>query len=254
MDTRTETTGGTGDRDRTIDHDRTTDGDRTADRDGGVTRRRAIAAAGGAIGIAGLAGCTALDIVTGGGPVEFAATAATVSEAALEETGYESNGVSDDVVSREVEAAGQTREVEVTNRIAEYDRAVEMLGQESRASVFTVLSTPQVKVLGRTFNPIGDMGPDELAELIRDRYDGLRNIERTDEYATGLFGGETPVVEYDAEADLAGGEVTVDLALHVTEPVEVGDDFVVCIGAYPEAAGDRDTVIRLLNGTEHPGA
>lgn len=238
---------------RAAARDRSTGYGRTGDRDGGITRRRAVAAAG-AIGISGLAGCTALDLVTGGGPVEFTATAATVTEAALEETGYESNGVSDDVVSREVEAGGQTREVEVTNRIAEYDRAIEMLGQEYRASVFTVLSTPQVQVLGRTFNPVGDMGPDELAELIRDRYDGLGNIERADEYTTGLFGGETPVVEYDAEADLADGGITVDLALHVTEPVKVGDDFVVCIGAYPEAAGDRDTVIRLLDGTEHPGA
>ena len=237
-----------------VDHNRTTDHDRTTEPGGGTTRRRAIAAAAGAIGISGLAGCTALDLVTGGDPVEFAADTATVSEAALEETGYEESEISDNVMSREVEAAGQTREVEVTNRIAEYDRAVEMLGQEFRASVFTVLSTPQVQILGRTFNPIADMGADELAELIRDRYDNLSNVERSDEYETGLFGGETPVVEYDAEADLGGGEVTVDLALHVTEPVEVGDDFVVCIGAYPEATGDRDTVIRLLDGTEHPGA
>ncbi|SNR31751.1 hypothetical protein SAMN06266787_1011243 [Halorubrum ezzemoulense] len=83
-----------------------------------VTRRRALAA-GGAVGLASLAGCTALDVATGDGPAEFAAGTATVADATLSESGYELNEVSDETISREVEAAGQTREVRVTNTVAE---------------------------------------------------------------------------------------------------------------------------------------
>lgn len=218
-----------------------------------VTRRRALAV-GGTLGIAGLAGCTALEFVTGGDPVEFAAEAATVSDAALEETGYESQGVSDDVITREVEAAGQTREVEVTNRIAEYDRGVDVLGERFRAAVFSVLSTPQVEVLERTFNPIAEMDTDDLVEMLQSRYEGMSGIERVSEYTTDVVGSETEVVEYEAESELADGGPTVDLTLHVTEPIEVGGDFVVCLGGYPQVISDGDGVRRLLNGVEHPGA
>jgi len=225
------------------------------DRDGGavsgLTRRRTLAATG-SLGLAGLAGCTALDFVTGGDPVEFAAEAATVSDAALEETGYESRGVTDDVVTREFEAAGQTREVEVTNRIAEYDRGIDVLGQRFRAAVFAVLSTPQVEVLEQTFNPVADMDSEELAMLVQNRYDGVRNLQRASEYATDVLGTDTTVVTYDAEAELADDGATVDITLHVTEPIADGSDFVVCLGGYPRAISDGDNVRRLLNGVEHP--
>ncbi|MFC5277452.1 DUF6517 family protein [Halorubrum rubrum] len=227
--------------------------DGEGDADGSVTRRRAIAA-GGSLGIAGLAGCTALDFVTGGDPVEFTAEAATVSDAALEETGYESQGVTDDEITREFEAAGQTREVEVTNRIAEYDRGVDFLGQRYRAAVFAALSTPQVEVLGRTFNPVAEMSTDELATMLQNRYEGISDVERASEYTTDVVGTETTVVEYEAESELADGGATVEMTLHVTEPTEVGDDFVVCLGAYPQVISDGDNVRRLLNGVEHPGA
>ncbi|SMO33439.1 DUF6517 family protein [Halorubrum cibi] len=232
------------------DRDAVDDGTGRDDR--GTTRRRALAVAG-SLGIAGLAGCTALDVVTGGDPVEFAAEAATVSDAALEETGYESQGVTDDVITREFEVAGQTRQVEVTNRIAEYDRGVDVLGQRFRGAVFAALSTPKVEVLGRTFNPVAEMDTDELATMLQDRYEGMSDVERVSEYATDVVGSETTVVEYEAESEVADAGVTVDLTLHVTEPIEVGEDFVVCLGGYPTAISDGDNVRRLLNGVEHPG-
>lgn len=218
---------------------------------GATSRRRALALAG-VVGASGLAGCTALDFATGGGPVEFAAEAATVSDAALEETGYESQGVTDDVVTREFEAAGQTREIEVTNQIAEYDRGIDVLGQRFRAAVFAVLSTPQVEVLGQTFNPVEDMDSEELAALVQNRYEGVRNVERVSEYTTDVLGGEATIATYDAEAELSDGGVTVDITLHVTEPIADEGDFVVCLGGYPQAVSDGDNMRRLLNGVEHP--
>jgi len=136
-----------------------------------TTRRGALGLAG-VVGLAGLAGCTALDVATGGEPAEFAAGTATVADDTLSETGYELNEVSDQTVSREFEVAGQTREARVTNTIAEYDKAVEVLGERYQAAVFAALTTPQVEVLGQSFNPIDDLSPDERAELIADRYEG----------------------------------------------------------------------------------
>ena len=160
--------------------------------------------------------------------------------------------MTDDVRTESFEVAGQTREVEVTSHVAEYDRAVEILGERLQAAVFVAFSTPQIEVLGRTFNPVGDMSSEELAEMVQSRYDGVQNLERRSEYETTVAGTDARVVQYDARATLSETGVTVDLVLHVADPVAVGGDFVVGIGAYPEAVGDGDAVRALLNGIEHP--
>ncbi len=221
----------------------------------GTTRRRLLAA-GGAAAVVGLAGCAGIDtdLITGSGPAEFDAEAATVADATLSETGYELVDVSEDVRTESFEVADQTREVEVTSHFAEYDRAVEILGERFQAAVFVAFSTPQIEVLGRTFNPVGDMSSEDLAEMVQSRYDGVEDLERRSEYETTVAGSQSRVVQYDARADLAESGVTVDLVLHVADPVAVGGDFVVGIGAYPEAVGDGDAVRALLNGIEHPEA
>jgi hypothetical protein len=217
------------------------------------TTRRGLLVGAGAASLAGLAGCADLDagFITGEEPAEFVATPATVAEAAVDDAGYELHRVEETVVTREFEAAGQSREVEVTNATAEYDRAVELLGERRQAAVFTVLTTPQVDVLGRTFNPVDDMERDDLAELVQERYDSVEDVEHESEYDTELLGEDVDVGRYSADGRIAGTEVTVDLVLHVTDPVDSGDDFVVGFGAYPELVDDGDAVRRLLAGVEH---
>jgi len=106
--------------------------------------------------LAGLAGCTALDVATGE-PAEFTAGTATVADAALDESGYELNEVTENTQTREFDVAGSTREVRVTSTIAEYDKAVELFGERYQAAVFAVLTTPRVEVLGQAFNPVGEL-------------------------------------------------------------------------------------------------
>ncbi|RLM76418.1 DUF6517 family protein [Halorubrum sp. Atlit-26R] len=215
-----------------------------------VTRRRALAA-GGAVGLAGLAGCTALDVATGDGPAEFAAGTATVSDATLSETGYELNEVSDEPISREVEVAGQTREVRVTNTVAEYDKAVELFGERYQAAVFAAVTTPQIEVLGRALNPIAEMGTRERAELILSRFENVESLERGSEYSTEVLGSDAAVVVYTADAEIEGTGVTTELELHIGEPVGVGSDFVLPLAAYPAAFSDGENVRRMMNGIEH---
>lgn len=222
-------------------------------RSGSGPSRRRLLAAGGAVAATGLAGCAGLDFLTGSGPAQFDAELATVSDAALAETGYELHDIEEDVRTREFEAAGQTRDVQVTNQMAEYDRGVDLFGERLQAAVFSVLSTPQVNVLGRTFNPVGDMSSEELAELIQDRYEGIRNVEERSEYTTTILGEDVRIVQYDADAQLAESGFTVDLRMHIADPIEAGEDFVIALGAYPRIIGDGDAVRTLFNGIEHPG-
>ena len=215
-----------------------------------VTRRRALAG-GGALGLASLAGCTALDVVTGDEPAEFTAGTATVSDETLTETGYELNEITSETVPQEFEVAGSTQEVRVTNRVAEYDRAVELFGERYQAAVFAALATPRVEVLGQAFNPIADLDDEERAELILNRYDDVDDLERGSEYTTSMLGTDVDVVVYTAEGEIAGTGLDVDIELHVGAPVEAGDDFVLPLAAYPEGFGDGETVRTMINGIEY---
>ena len=215
-----------------------------------MTRRRALAA-GGAVGLASLAGCTALDVATGGEPAEFAAGTATVGDATLSESGYELNDVTDETISREVEVAGQTREVRVTNTVAEYDKAVELFGQNYQAAVFAAVTTPQIEVLGEALNPIAEFSTRERAELILSRFEGVGDLERGSEYSTEVLGSDAAVVVYTADAEIEGTGVTTELELHIGEPVGVGSDFVLPLAAYPAAFSDGENVRRMMNGIEH---
>jgi len=230
-------------------HGRTRGRNRDGSADRRPTRRRLLAGVG-AASIAGIAGCGLFE-----DPVrEFAAETATVSSAALAETGYEEFQVRDDVVTRSYEVGSETADVEVTNRIAEYDRSVEVLGERFRGAVFAALSTPQVDVLGETFNPVGGMSDEELAEMLQERYETIDDVDRTDEYTAELLGTDTTVGVFDARGDPAEVGIGVDLVLHVATAVEAGDDFVVALGGYPAVVDDSDAVTTLLGGVQHPGA
>ncbi|MDZ5812219.1 DUF6517 family protein [Halorubrum sp. AD140] len=237
---------------RTTDNDRAdpADSDLTDPADAEACTRRRALAAGGAVGLAALAGCTALDVATGD-PAEFAAGTATVADATLDESGYELNEVYEDARTREFDVAGVTREVRVTSRIAEYDKAVELFGERYQAAVFAVLTTPRVEVLGQAFNPVGDLDDEERAELIVDRYEGVSDLERSSEYTTDVLDTDARVVVYAGDGEIEGTDVSVELEFHVAEAVEAGGDYVVPLAAYPEAFGDGENVRRMLNGIEH---
>lgn len=216
---------------------------------GATTRRGALGLAG-AVGLAGLAGCTALDVASGG-PAEFAAGTATVADATLSESGYELNEVSDEEISREVEVAGQTREVRVTNTVAEYDKAVELFGERYQAAVFAAVTTPQIEVLGRALNPIAEMSTRERADLILSRYEEVGDLERGSEYSTDVLGSDAAVDVYTADGEIEGTGASTELELHIGEPVSVDDDFVLPLAAYPAAFSDGENVRRMMNGIEH---
>ncbi|MFC5971669.1 DUF6517 family protein [Halomarina salina] len=214
--------------------------------------RRAVLAGAATVGTSALAGC--LGVLTGDDAARFEADAATVPESALSETGYSHRRTRDDTVTRTVEAGGQSREVEAVNVLAEYERAadVPVVGRV-RAAVFTAFSTPQVSVLGETFNPVGEMSTDELVAMVQKRYDGVRDLSRESERRVTVLGESTPATRYAGSARLVAGDVRVDIYLTVTEAVAAGEDFVLGVAAYPQVLDDRDAVTRLLESLQHEG-
>jgi len=213
--------------------------------------RRSLLAATGALGTASLAGCSALDFALGNDSLSFEASAAVVGDAPLAERSYRESNRTSDTITRTFEAGGQSREVEVTNRIAEYDRGVSILGQEFRWALFTVLSTPKVEILGTAFNPVADMSTDELVAMIQGRYDQINAVSRDSTRQADLLGDPAEVVRYRAEGRFTEADVQLDLTLHITDPVAAGADFVVCFGVHPRQVDETDAINDLLGGVEH---
>lgn len=225
-----------------------------------LTRREALGATGVAIASSS-AGCLDAIPFIGDEPVAFEATAASVPEATLQETGYEEQAIEEVVIERTFEAGGQSQDVVVTNWQAEYDKSVDLGGlgltgdQEHRAAIFTALTTPRVNVLGRTFNPVADMDAEELAAMIQDRYEGIDDLQQVGEETATVSGQSTTVGEFETEAELVAAGATVDLTLHIAEAVESGDDLIVAVGGYPQALRSQELqhVFALMDAVVHDG-
>lgn len=204
--------------------------------------RRSLLAGAAAAGVVGLSGClsTALGSLT-----SLESTPAGVSQSALESTGYDGVGVKEIVTEEEVDVAGQSEVIAVTSYLTEYEKTIgiESIAEQAVAT-FAIFSTPKLDVVGQTLNPVEEMSPRELVDLIADNYDDLGGIERdTDETITVLDQSITQS-QFTAEASLKG--IPIDLNLHVTEAVERGQDLLVTVGVYPrqfqtaEAANVRE--------------
>ncbi len=195
-------------------------------------------------------GC--VGFLTGSEALEFSASKATPSDRALSDTGYEEVGVEEQTVNETVSAAGQEREVEVTNWMAQYDRSVDLgtLGSQ-RAAVFVAFATPQVEVAGKTFNPVGDMSNRELLRQLQSRYDGLQVGAQVGNDSVTALGEERAVETYEGQAGFQGA--TADVYVHVTT-FEHDGDFVIAVAVYPQQLdGEQERVYALIGGLERGG-
>lgn len=211
-----------------------------------MRRRELLTGTGLALGTA-VAGCSTVL-----GDLTFVADTARVAESVSDDTGYELAETTTRTVERTIEVAGQSRDVEVTNELAEYEKQVDLgpLG-ERRAAIFTVLSTPQISVLGQTFNPVGEMSVAELADRIQSQYDGIYDLERDGEGSVTILGTETTQTRFSGEVEVAAGR-RIDAFVHLSEPVADGDDFVVAVGAYPQRLPDEErNILRMMSGIRH---
>lgn len=188
------------------------------------------------------------------GDQTFEATEATVDEDTAEEYDYEFQGTEKQEVTREFSAAGETRNVTAVNYISTYERTLPVGTTEAKAGVFAIIATPQVDVLGETFNPVGEMDNAELLDLVQDNYESLSVDEDSETVQEGeMLGETTDVSRFEGEATIGGQDA--DVYVHVTRVKHEGD-FVVAVAIYPqdlpEQFGDQEAaVFAMLEAVEH---
>jgi len=195
------------------------------------------------------AGC---GFITGQSALAFSASPATTSADALSETGYEEIAVANSTVTRNFSAAGQTRQVEVTNQRAKYERAVDLgpLGSQ-RAAVFVTFASPEVSAVGQTFNPISDMSTREVLDQFESQYEGLSVGDRVDNRSVQALGSQRTLQRFEGTATLAGSEV--DVSVHAAK-FKHESDYIVAVGIYPQRLdGEAENVVALTEGLEHDG-
>lgn len=211
-----------------------------------LTRRAMLG--GVAAGLAATAGC--LDVLTGDEPLGFSSEPATVPESTLDSTGYELVSENSPTISEEFTVAGQTREVEVTNHVASYEKSVEIgpLGSVE-AAMFSVFATPKIDIATRTFNPVGEMSNRQLLKQIASRYDGLTVDGKVDDQEETTLGQTVTVEKYEGTTEMEGREVPIYLLI---TRVEHEEDYVVMVGGYPQRLdGEESNVYTLIRNVEH---
>lgn len=214
-----------------------------------MTRQRQVLA----VVVAGLLVATAgCNVILGDDPVEFTAAAATVDDPTLEATGYEEVRVDEQLVVRNFSAAGQSRQANVTNVLAQYERQVDLgvLG-ERRAAVAVAFSSPQVSVLGESFNPIEDLTTREILQRLESQYEGVDVGQQVGARNVTSLGEDRVLRKFEGTATLDGQQV--DVYVHATAAFAHEGDFVVFVGIYPQALdGEEDRVVDLFGNLTHP--
>ena len=213
---------------------------------GGLRRRTLL---GGLVsGLLTTGGC--LGVVSGDQPLSFESDSADVGGDALSETGYELADRRSPALTREVTVAGQTREVTVTNHVAVYEKSIDLgpLGRQ-KAAGFTLVTTPQIEVAGRSFNPVGKLSTERLLREFGSRFGGLTVDQKVGADSVSTLGASVTVEEYAGTATVQGREMEV--SVHVTR-FEHADDYVIAVGAYPRRLdGEAENVLALISGIEH---
>jgi hypothetical protein len=212
-----------------------------------VDRRAYLASVGTAL-TAATAGC---GFILGDEPATFSASAAEVPDSTQEETGYQFKENAEMEVEREFSVADQSRKVVATNVLAKHEKSISLpvLG-DRRAGVFTALTTPKVEVLGETFNPIEDMVAKELAKMVQNRYSGFENVQQESQSQIQINGNTTQQVKFSSNASLAGDGM--DIYLHISEAVGLGDDFLITFGSYPQNQADEEepNILALMKSVQ----
>jgi hypothetical protein len=213
-----------------------------------MRHRRAVAA----LAVAGLlltSGC--VGFLTGSESLSFESEPVAVTDAALEETGYEEQRRTEQSVERTFSVAGEERTVTATNHVAEYGKSAGTLFGDTQVARFVAFSTPKVEVAGQgPFNPVGELSNRELATRLTEQYDRVENVRRESNRTATAFGEDVTVSKFRADARLAGGQ-EVEVFLHVSK-FEHGDDFVIAVAVHPTQLDEESNVDRLVGGLDHP--
>lgn len=212
--------------------------------------RRQVATVFLACALVTLAGC---GFITGEQKLAFEATPATVENTTLQETGYEEVEVAPQVFTQNITVADQTRTIQVTNQLAQYERPITVGGVGSvGGALFVTFTSPEVTVFDQTINPIAGLSPRDILREFDAAYSGIQVDRSTGNQTVQTLGTSVRFERFDGRATIAGQEVPV--AIHAANFVH-DSDHVVAIGVYPQSLdSEGQTVVRLLETLEHDRA
>lgn len=213
-----------------------------------MTGQRQLVAGIVAMALVATAGC---NVLVGDEPLEYEASPVTIPNETLSETGYESAGVSERLVTRNFSAASRERQVNVTNQLARYERAIDLgpLGS-IRAAVAATFSSPQVTVLGEEFNPIEDLSTREILTRFASEYKSITVGSQIGSRNVTSLGETRTLQRFEGTAVLSGQEI--DVYIEATAAFAHGDDFVVFVAIYPQQlSGEHDVIMSLFRALEH---
>ncbi len=197
--------------------------------------RREVVTGASVLGVASLAGCLGvLDMD------EHNARPAGVDRSVLDETGYDQTAVEELGIEEEFDMMLYTESVSVRNYLTEHEKAVDLgpVG-DLRAAVFIVITTPQVSIAGREFNPVEELSTEDLVELVSENYGEIDIHSEGDEWELDVLDQTTTVGQFEADAEFEGEDL--DVLVHVAEAVETDDDHVISVGVYPEETRGQET-------------
>ena len=212
-----------------------------------LTRRKALLTAGTTL-TALLSGCGATQQ-----EFSFTATPGRITQQVLSNAGYNPDQQEEIIQQRTVEAAGQERDVTVTNYLRTYTRSISQRGI-SRELVAAIFTSPSISIVGQQFNPLADLGLKELLERTQGRfsdYDApqLQEVTRSGEFSIQSLATETTVGVFSA---VTAGTPAVDIEVLISRFKHDGD-YIILRGGYPQSVTEteRQRVRTLFENIAH---
>ncbi|MFC4408479.1 DUF6517 family protein [Haloarchaeobius iranensis] len=211
-----------------------------------ANRRQFLAATAGA-SLAATAGCLGLlsDATT------FEAQQAATAEAVASDGNYVKQEPRELRAERTFSVGDQEQTVTVVNWVTEYYKTIDvgpLSGQ--RAGVFAAVSTPQVEILGESFNPLADASPRNIISRFQQQYGGMTVGDRVGQTTLGALGASALVSTFEGSATMAGQQVDTNFV--VSGSVENAGDHVVSLGVFPRELDEQGTVHAMIENLEHP--
>ncbi|MDZ7702018.1 MAG: DUF6517 family protein [Halobacteriales archaeon] len=191
------------------------------------------------------AGCTGLLTGSGDG-LSFSAAPITVSDSAVEASGFTVVSQESFSFERSIEAAGQSRSVGLNAHMVNLQRDV---GAATPARV-VVVSAPNIEVLGQQISIAERVGPMTLVDQAGASTGNLERGQKLREHQLSILGSSRTVEVFSGSAVEDGQEAKV-LVFSGTFSHE--GDSVVVFGVTPQSASDsEDNVLTAIEGIERP--
>lgn len=188
-----------------------------------------------------LSGCSS--VLSGDEQLQYTAEPAAVCEGAQSATGYTLDTAEWQNDTREVEVAGETRELRTDSHLNAYLRTAEDGGETTETGGFVVLSTPLAEESGETLNPIGNWSHQQILTEHADQFDQygtLSDLQRAGTTTLQVLGSEATVTQFNATGQ--SDDSSTDLRVEVAQ-VQDGEDYLV-LGSVHER-GDTTESVRI---------